>query len=273
LVVVSVISYLETRRDCQGDASTALYANCQAFPKEVTRKLDGKYSTLLKRLALTRTSRSGRTRQPKRIDNEHGAMFHLAMLAYLQLQYEHGSPQRPYSQETRVNFSVKLQRIGEVPLGRNVDIVLQKGSAGEDNLIWVETKSLVGTSLKASPWTVKKGRTSAHRQFALDCMGRDGSQKEPKTSTFYWWLQDFRAKNGAQSGPSSAQVRKYSKKLHKMPKGILRTSFGGSALATTICRNVEVKRFDVLKRFIAGGISAVIFDGLQPSVVAELITP
>ena len=279
LIVVSVISFLETRRTCIGSRTTPLFATCiTPFPNDVSKRLNGKYSTLLKRLALSRSTRSGGTRGPETIQNEHGAMFHLAMLAYLRLQNELGSPFEVISQEQGIKFEVKnLISSRPIAIGRNVDIVLRDTRGSNLDNIWVETKSLTGSNLAATRWTIKTTthRTSAHRQFSLDCIARDGRQKRalptPSNIGFQWWIQDFNAPAGQLSGPSVAQARAYEKKLQTMPLSVDPSEFNKNTPREKICSDVDVTRFAVIQRFIAGGIARVIFADLDPAVVADLL--
>lgn len=132
-------------------------------------------------------------------------------------------------------------------------------------------KSRNGVGLKAPVWTVKaKGRTSLHRQFALDCLARDSAhQKIEQTRNFEWWLQDYRAKKGSKAGPTAAQLNAFNKQLHKVPKGATAGAFG-TANVGSLCANVDAKRFNVLNALLSPRIIRIIFNGISPTIIAGI---
>ncbi len=261
VVLLTVIAYLESRRACDSDELDGIFTNCRKFPDGITEKLDGKYTTLLTRLATTTRKSAG----------QHGAVFHLAMLAYMQFEFEFRlSELRPIDQEKKVTVLFQMSKVTKPkPFDRVIDIELKKGKDdNDDTATWVEVKSYVGRNLRASPWSWTTKRTGAHREFSIDCQAR--RLPEVQNESFRWWYQDFDRKHGGQPGPTATQMSSLNKKLHVRPKGFKNTEFGGGGRICDGPAFPKAKLFKIQQELLKSTLRAVMFDGIDNALLDEL---
>ena len=262
-VFVGMVGYLQTRRECGGvpNRTDGVYKNCKVFPEEVSEELDTKYGQLLAPLAVSR----------KKTNNQIGAVFHLAMLAYMQFEYEFGlSTYWPVDQEFAVEVPLlRTNRKNVTTYGRVVDIVLNVGVNNDpETAIWVEVKSYLGTSVGATAWDLKDDKTSTHREYALDCQAH---KKSKQNNTFRWWFHDFDQKRTGEKGTTAKHMSDLNKKLHARPKGFQNSEFGGRGKICNGLLDPNAKLFKIKQQLIGSLFVTAILNGVDSDIVTELI--
>ena len=275
VMLVGIVAYLESRRNCDGSAFT-LPAQCVPFPGQVTSEMQGQLYRLLGRMALN----PGRVRA---LQGENGAAFHLAVLAYHQLQHElNRTNPRPIDMEAYRRLELTLPNGQSSQFDRSVDLVLADRaedladepdySTGqrESGHTRIELKSYLGTSLgSVTRWKVHGGkdRTSPHREFSLDC----AAQTLEPSLKIVWMLQKFAARNGVGAGPSKPQADRWFKQLRQVPINAVPAEFGASSSSDDICPDVDELRFDVVGDMLKGSLRSALFSGLSTAFIDSVV--
>ena len=197
------------------------------------------------------------------------------VIANYQLEFELGlSARRPVAQEYPFFILVTDRRMGgSLRFERNTDIVLQTVTDSELNLdefapddssTWIEAKSLGRASLGAPQWTVAAGKTSRHRQFALDCSVYVYPPNK-QNSGFNWWLQNWNPiPGGSKTQPplKKPHMETLNKKLHIVPRNSDPREFGALGVNGSICSNEDAKLFTI-GNILVESLTAT----LQPEVI------
>ena len=256
---IAILSYIESRENCDFDPFDLEdgLLTCRAFPAPVTQRNSGKWDNLIERIL-----------DAKRITgNVNGALFNMLSLASHQLEFELGTGSlRPVAQEYTANVTVG-QGANERPqinLERDVDIMLaditdgvaatldrQRVSDLLEESYWIEVKSLGRNSLSAPQWTVASGRTSRHRQFALDCSAKKTSG-DKQNQDFRWWLQDWKPRGTSRIQPPSVDphMKSLNVKLHNIPNQAYRPDYGLRVHDTEICPEVNAKLLTITNKVV-----------------------
>ena len=250
LTAMAVLAFVESRRG----------ANCSVAPKCLDAAVDNEISTLYSKAF------GDQFLDPEKYQwldgNDTGAMFHLAMVAVKQAEYEGGTGYKIVGIEKDIvpeyYKSVgrpKLKKAARDPnfkAARRVDIVLNKVSSSNDaERVLVEVKTYQKAKTEAlfkqkwKAWTFSSdGKNSPHREFVLDKVitakkTPRGTGVDPRPilgDRFEWWFQKFnvKLKNQTISSYDSTDIANVKKALMVVPddaEGRAVTSLGFNSMS------------------------------------------
>ena len=248
-VFIAILAYLDSRQECKPNDPFSELVDCKDFPRPVTETMDTVIGNFLTNL-VTRRNRGRAT------NYANGLAFHLTMLAYYQLLYETDtSDLRPVNQEATETLNIPLASGNNTEsVIRRTDIVLNKESGEDADREWVEVKSLIANSARASKWTVG-GKNSPHREFSVDCFALNYATINPTTDSdfkgikkFHWWLQSF--ENDNSRSPDAKKVKTFAGQLQQMPGRVDPAAFGAVLNTDPICKGVDPALFNFQTVFI-----------------------
>jgi hypothetical protein len=277
--IAAIITYLESRRVCDGEDGF-----CKPLVNDVASKLDREFYKKI----LTNDILSGRKDFVGGFEN--GAAFHMAVTAYYQLSYEAGNIEnQPVDIERQIGVQL-FNKVGtvETPFGnayqRRTDIVLS--GAGE-----LKTETLVETKSYKRPfdpkrfgkWNLSRGKETegsktedskaVHKQFFLDRVAAFTNRTDGKIAgDIRWWFHDFN--RATIDGYRASEIKQAFEKLGELPSN---SDVARASLKILPNQNPskklkpKVKAFK-LKALLLDKFKSRLFNGVEDALYDELVT-